>query len=256
MRQSTTTKEEIIGALQTAGAERGRWWTTREWKTDGRTPSFSVIRAQFGTWRAAWAVAGYAMGDPWKNRRFAPRGTWSHDSILAVMQEQADVDRMVPSGSLWQRQHNRPSLLTIQRHFGSYAAAVAQAGLTIRRRRVPEEELWGAYHTLTDQLGYTAQRSDWDRWPERPCSSSHVWLRLDLTGISRDSGLYTQVQQLDLAAIYSPRDARIIQRYQHKDTAQVIARDLHISRQRVYQVLHRWIDHSSAKQDAVAEKSG
>jgi hypothetical protein len=52
----------------------------------------------------------------------------------------------------------------------------------------------------------------------------------------------TKVLQLNLAAIYSPRDALIIQRYQHKEADQTIAQDLHISRQRVYQVLNRWIN--------------
>ena len=112
MRYSTTTNQEIINALRRAGAERGRWWTTREWEADGRAPSFSSIRVQFGTWRAAWAAAGYEIRDRWKNRRFAPRGTWSPDAILAAMQEQANADGTVPTGSLWNRRHNRPSLLT------------------------------------------------------------------------------------------------------------------------------------------------
>ena len=71
----------VTTALQSAGEDRGRWWTTAEW--GARWPHPSTVRAVFGSWAAGWSAAGYRVPARWALARGCAH--WTRAQAVAVL---------------------------------------------------------------------------------------------------------------------------------------------------------------------------
>lgn len=111
-----------------------------------RLPYPPVVYQVFGSWGGLIRAAGfdhqrgYERDDAWKARMSAERTVWTADGIIQAFQAWAAAHGRTPSSLDWKEGgEGRPAYLTVIREFGSWAAAVAAAGLPPNTRRKPRK---------------------------------------------------------------------------------------------------------------------
>jgi hypothetical protein len=120
-------REAVLGAIREWTRETGRPPTQADWtpSEDHRWPSYMTVTTHFGTWRKALEAAGFRA-----NRRL-----WSRAEIVEALQRWAVENGRPPlQRELAYGAEGMPTIKTIRSRFGSYAAALAQAGVKGGRR--------------------------------------------------------------------------------------------------------------------------
>jgi len=118
--------------------------TVDEWRRAGPDhPSVSTVRQVFGSWNRGVKAAGMRPRRPGEARggdapAVAPReGTlvrWSQHATLDAMRRWHEANGRQPSLEQWRRaDHSHPSAATVRRLFGTWNAAVHEAGFEPRR---------------------------------------------------------------------------------------------------------------------------
>jgi hypothetical protein len=119
--------------------------TVDEWRRAGHDhPSVTTVRQVFGSWNAAVEAAGFRPRRPGEARRAAPVTAarseptaavrWSRETTVAALRVWAESWGRSPSLEQWRRASPaHPSAATVRRLFGSWNAAVEEAGFVPRR---------------------------------------------------------------------------------------------------------------------------
>lgn len=244
------TSDQTIAQLQATYRQYGRWLTMEEWTRFGIKPDPSTVIKVLGTWRNAWRQAGFEV--PAWNKFKNPRGTWNADRVLQALRAHARSDGTVMGASEWARQRVTPNYRTIIRYYGSYAAAVAAAGLTIMTERslahLHEQELWRrAWTAFNEQLGHVPSRQEWDAWPDRPVASHAMAQRFPF----RPHGeTHLAATTVDLDYLFDARLKAWIEAYRQGDTLAEIGRRYALSRERIRQGIHQAHRQSQRQGDA------
>lgn len=126
-------EETMIGALQACALAIGHPPTViefGEWRPrtgSGRRglPTSTIIYARFGSWPRAIRAAGL---EPRRETAGFAR-VHTDDAALAALRAFAEERGHAPRFEEWERGGYRPSYSTIRRRFGTWAAALAKAGL-------------------------------------------------------------------------------------------------------------------------------
>jgi hypothetical protein len=114
-------------------------------------------------------------------RRVGPRyREWTRPEIIGALQAWADEHGRSPRWSdLDKQREDCPSPQTVQRHFGSWEAALDAAGLEPQPRVVGPHRVWSKQEVVVALVQWAAEHDespasgDWRRGaPERPCSKT------------------------------------------------------------------------------------
>lgn len=129
-RKSTWPPAAIIEACRKFADARGEPPTAADWdRATPHTPSFTTVRAHFGTWNAMIAAAGFTPRDPHSPQRTR----WTAEQITAAIFEWKYARGSLPSYSDWaKRGEGRPTSSQVVRRFGSFNAGIVAAGYTPR----------------------------------------------------------------------------------------------------------------------------
>lgn len=119
----------ILHALRVWAETHGRAPLSDEWiRADYGRPSRSTVIVVFGTWNNALASAGLAI-------RRAPE-TWSRERIIEAIQRWAAAHGGKPPRAIDCDNHPElPSRTVVNRRFGSWNAAIHEAGFFPRWSR-------------------------------------------------------------------------------------------------------------------------
>src|SRR4051794_32781589 len=125
----TWTREAIIDAFTRFHRQHGRWPTSADLRSTRGTgyPPETAVRTVFGDLHGAHRACGY-NGPPQRTRFHA-------DQAIRALRRFHALHGHVPSVREWDELAQRPSAPPIIRHFGSWNAAVAAAGLAVTRPR-------------------------------------------------------------------------------------------------------------------------
>jgi hypothetical protein len=164
-------REEVVDAIRAWAGETGRPPTQAQWRptADARSrwareyprwPSYMTVTTLFGTWRAALEEAGHRA-----NRRI-----WTRPEILAALERwMSDHGRPPRQSELTYASAGMPTMNTIRRHFGSYAAALEAAGAEPRRRHWTRGEILAAMERWRAEHGRLPTSTEWSRsGPDHP----------------------------------------------------------------------------------------
>lgn len=233
------TSDQIIAQLQATHQQYGRWLTMQEWTRLGIKPDPGTVIKVLGTWRDAWCQAGFEA--PAWNKFKNPRGTWNADRVLQALRAHARADGTVMGVSEWARQQCTPNHRTIIRYYGSYAEAVAAAGLTVITHHAIEhlheqEQRRRAWATFSEHLGHVPSRQEWDAWPDRPVASYVMaeWFTFRPRGKT-----HLAATTVDLDYLFDARLKAWIEAYRQGDTLADIGRRYALSRERIRQGIHQ-----------------
>ncbi len=136
----TWTRKAVIEGLTRFHRERGRWPTSTDLRSTRGTgyPPATAVRARFGDLHTALRACG--------DNRPPQRTRFDADDARCALRRFAEAHGRHPSAREWDELGQRPSAPAIIRHFGSWNAALAAAGLTATRprRRWSDEEIFAA----------------------------------------------------------------------------------------------------------------
>jgi len=134
------TRQAVVDGLKRFRREHGRWPTSTDLRSTRGTgyPPASAVRAIFGDLHSAHRACGYA-GPPQRTR-------FDADQAVRALRRFKAAHGRAPRVREWDELRERPSGPAIIRHFGSWNAAPAAAGLTPTRagRRWSDEEIFTA----------------------------------------------------------------------------------------------------------------
>lgn len=170
-RRASWSRSEVIAALRAWNAETGRPPRQGEWTpTDDRGtkwaaeyprwPSYTMVRTAFGSWSEALRAAG-----------FSPlRRGWDAESILEAFQAwEARYGRAPTRCDLEAPGNGLPRYATLRRHFPSYAACLAAAGVQPPARGWSDEAILGALAGFATRHGRFPRTREWERaTPDHP----------------------------------------------------------------------------------------
>jgi Homing endonuclease associated repeat len=164
-------REAVVDAIRAWARSTGGPPTQADWtpSTDPRSkwareyprwPSYMTVTTVFGTWRSAVEAAGHRA-----NRRL-----WTRAEILEALKSWiADHGRPPRQDELTYGAAGMPTMETIRKHFGSYAAALEAAGTRPTRRRWSREQIVDAMRRWRRVNGRVPTSRDWARsGPEYP----------------------------------------------------------------------------------------
>ena len=225
------TPERILEQLQSIGHVVGHWVTADEWSDGHYHPTAKTVIKVFGSWRAAWEAAGFAV--PILEREQNPRGTWDADRILAALRAAADARGFAPTERKWVAQKLRPAVKTIRQHWGSYRQAVVAAGLKMEGDiDATMEQLQDAYNELQATLGRFPTQKEWDAWPSRPFTAQYAW-QLMAWPSGHPSKIRDKAQGIALETISDPETRWIIGQIARGESLSSVAKATGLTREGV-----------------------
>lgn len=177
----------------------GHYCTITEWTERGYTPSAASIVATYGSWRAAWADAGCEPPNP----------------RTKIIDQLRKAERYWTAAD-WDRAGHTPHSRTVRRHWGSWDAAWADAGIT------PTVPIAWTAHPQWTSLDPTMQTL----WLERSRGASLANLA-DRYALSRE-GIRHRLRQIE----------RVLQGQAHQGHARLY------SLTTVIDMLQRWHQHT------------
>jgi len=136
---------------------------------EGEFPFSAEVRLA----RAAWARASRNAG-----RRPRRPAAWSHQEIIAALQEWAARHGRPPNSCEWLAgSPDRPGSLCVRRRFGTWERALRRAGLKANARRQgrywTDSEIIAALRAWAKRNGRAPKARDWTRaQPTHPCGRS------------------------------------------------------------------------------------
>jgi hypothetical protein len=156
--------EEVLQAMRSWMAEEERAPTSSDWTPTAdrerkwareypRWPSYVTVRTLFGSWRNGIAAARLPMR----------RRQWRGDDILAALRGYARVNGRPPTQSDLERCEELPSPATVRARLGSLPAALARAGLGVRRRPWNRDLIVSAVLRHVEEHGRLPSSRDWSR---------------------------------------------------------------------------------------------
>jgi len=162
-------RESVLAAYRDWQAETGNRPLKVDWSPEypqsekwhsgfPRWPSAGEVDGVFGRWGLLVASAG----DP----PARPRPRWTLERALAALQELADELERVPRSSDLLRYPGMPSLGSLRKLFGSWAAAVGELGAAPYRLLQSDRELIGELQAAQRELGRPPRPRDFQL--ERP----------------------------------------------------------------------------------------
>ena len=118
---------EILGAMQAWAETNGRSPTWTDWQQgQGKWPTTRTV-VRLKTWNHAVRAAGLMPYLPTVPPRNHP---WTDQQVVQALQRWAAKYRRPPKSFEWYRSElGRPCIQTVEKHFGSWRAALAAAGL-------------------------------------------------------------------------------------------------------------------------------
>lgn len=247
------TEQAVLDALRTAGQERGRWWTLREWEEARCRPSSSVVYAVIGSWSVAWTRAGFRPPARWGNR--GPSRSWTDADLIAEVRLAAQGRYLsLRSYERSQRRVGGPCSTTVRKRLGPlWATVLERCGLPDRATPPSPEELVTALIRLWRTLGRVPSRNHWIHWTERPATLARVLRVLgswdafvdrarrdaeDLPEVRRVSSVRAHLLALP-DAILTDRERRLAELFRTGATLAEAGAQLGVTRERVRQVALR-----------------
>ena len=156
--------DELVSALKQLAGELGRTPLSTELTSRKDMPDRHVYLTRFGSWEAALELAGLSPG----------KVTYSRDDLLRHLRELYDELGHSPSSPEMLAAKGRPSPAVFIRQFGSWNAALSEAGLgPTGWHRYTEEELLGHLRELGKELGRTPTTTDMKRAKDRPSITAY-----------------------------------------------------------------------------------
>ena len=227
------TPELIIEQLQSVGQIVGHWVTADEWSDGHYHPTAKTVIKVFGSWRAAWEAAGFAVHV--LEREQNPRGTWDPERILVALRAAADPRGFAPTELNWVSHKLRPAVKTIRQHWGSYRQAVVAAGLKMEGDLdATMERLQDAYNELQAILGRSPTRKEWDAWPDRPFTAQYAW-QLMAWPSGRPSAVREKACAIPLETIKDPETRWIIGQIAHGASLSSVSQATGLTREGIRQ---------------------
>lgn len=160
---------DIHRALRAAAAQLDRAPTRDEYRQLAPRydwPAISMIRRDYGTYTAALAAAGISP---------SPR-RWPPDRIVTALCEETNRLGRVPRLAEWELADvHHPSRQTVLKVFGTWNAALAEAGLPPTKPRWSPERVIAAIRTWVAEAGEPPRYQEWApacgrmRPEDRPC---------------------------------------------------------------------------------------
>jgi hypothetical protein len=134
------TRDAIVSAIRDWAADNGRQPKRTDWTHAGAKPDhpngMTVVR-EFGSWNAAIEAAGFVPV-----RRGRASREWTQDNIVEAIQAWAEKYGQAPTVRAWSGSTpSHPSQSTVVRSFGSWSAAMHAAGVPVRGRGRPDQNL-------------------------------------------------------------------------------------------------------------------
>jgi hypothetical protein len=114
----SVSRDACLEALEEAADELGHAPTVAQYKALDISPSYSTIRARFGSWTTA--LDHLDVGQQ-------PRSQYSRADCIDALQEAAKELGEEPTQLSYRRLGASPSVQTIQKRFASWRAAKAEA---------------------------------------------------------------------------------------------------------------------------------
>ena len=165
MHVPTTTRDQVIAAVQRWGNYTGRPPTTGDWRAgplDGppnrwerewpRWPSTGQALVHFDSWEELLRAAGYK---PYRRR-------WSDEQILAALVRFAEREGRPPTESDWVANGaDHPHAGTVKAHFGSWRAALAAAGLESTHDQWDRKLILDAMRRFARRHGRAPSSEEW-----------------------------------------------------------------------------------------------
>ncbi len=150
------TRPDVIEAFERFRLKYGRLPTTADLRSTrgSGVPPDSAVRALFGSLHEAKRACGY--DGPARRTRF------DADDAVRALRAFHDTHGRNPTAREWDTLGQRPSAPPIIRHFGSWNAALAAAGLTVTRprRRWSDEQILAAIRAFEAQHGRSPAAAD------------------------------------------------------------------------------------------------
>jgi hypothetical protein len=128
VRYSRWNDAEIVGALQAWSDAYGQIPTSADWaRSTAVYPANTTVRDHFGTFNGALRAACL---DPQPRQQPGRRVPWDELDVIRALQEWTTRRGRPPAWADWLRAApEHPCVTTVRKHFGTWDAALALAGL-------------------------------------------------------------------------------------------------------------------------------
>ena len=165
-RSQRYTDEVLLSELRSCAKRLGRSPTMREFALDGRAvPHPQTIVVRFGSWNQAKRRAGLVA------RRFATR-----EELLVQLRELGDeLGRIPTGGALVRRRRSMPSKSLYWQTFGSFRAALREAGFDVPAANERSERAIEEGARVAKRLRRLPTFQDWARERARDPSLPSEW---------------------------------------------------------------------------------
>lgn len=149
-RRASISDDELLSTLCAVAADLGYTPTIADMRTRDDVPSVSTYQSRFGSWSQAHQEAGL---EP-RTQEIHTDGTLLEGiaDLAAKVGGQPTADQMDERGPY--------AVSVYQRAFGSWTAALQEAGFDPIQYRYADEELLDALHQITTDLGHSPQVTD------------------------------------------------------------------------------------------------
>jgi hypothetical protein len=153
-------RSEAVDAIEHWSETEGRTPRPIEWKKRAKPheperPTEVTIRRIFGSWESALRAAGLS----------APQRSWSRTEILDAVRDLVDETGKSPSRRSFERaaaaSDSHPTILALEKAFGSWNVALEAAGLRLLRRDWNRDEILVALSEFARREGRPPRFSEW-----------------------------------------------------------------------------------------------
>jgi hypothetical protein len=159
------TRDDLIKALHTLSERVGRTPIEHDTHKYPDIPGHTTFVKRFGTWREALEAAGIPLNPLYMG--------YDRETLLDHLREVAEELGRAPSKREF-KEFEGPNPETYAAHFGSWRAALAEIGLTVRTsRRYESEQLLQILRELADELGHTPTTAELQAREDLPSSYTY-----------------------------------------------------------------------------------